>query len=176
MKPYKVLVVDDSAFMRKLVSDFIAEDNRFQIIATARDGMDAIQKARELKPDVITMDVEMPKLNGLEALRAIMSENPIPVIMLSSLTSEGANETIQALEWGAVDFVQKPSGSISLDLHKIKAELQLKINTAVQAKVRKTVHPPMPGASLTRTQSTAVQSEPTKALQPTTRPDRKSVV
>lgn len=151
MKPYKVLVVDDSAFMRKLVSDFISEDPRFQIISTARDGLEALEKVEQLQPDVITMDVEMPKMNGLEALRIIMAQHPTPVVMLSSLTYAGADETIKALEWGAVDFVQKPSGSISLDLYKVKSELQSKVQTAVLAKVRKTAarpaandRPPLP--------------------------------
>lgn len=137
MSPYRVLVVDDSAFMRKVVSDLIEDDPEFTVISTAKNGKEAIEKVKELKPDVITMDVEMPEMNGLDALRFIMSEQPTPVIMLSSLTSDGARETILALEWGAIDFVRKPSGSISLDLYKVKILLIEKLKIAVNSRVRK---------------------------------------
>ncbi|WP_409340956.1 chemotaxis response regulator protein-glutamate methylesterase [Paenibacillus sp. MBLB4367] len=135
--PYRVLVVDDSVFMRKMISDMIAEHPQFTVIATAKNGIEAVELAKQLKPDVITMDVEMPEMNGLDALRIIMREQPTPVVMLSSLTQEGANETILALEWGAVDFVRKPSGSISLDIHKVKALLHEKLLAAAVSRVRK---------------------------------------
>lgn len=105
----KVLVVDDSAFARLMISKYLSYDPEIEIIGTAYDGLDAIKKVVNLKPDVITMDVEMPKMNGLTALRHIMKEIPIPVIMLSSLTGEGAETTIKALEIGAADFFLKPS-------------------------------------------------------------------
>lgn len=141
MSSYKVLVVDDSAFMRKIVSDLIQEDPRYTVIGTARNGQEAIQKVSELRPDAVTMDVEMPVLNGLQALRAIMMERPTPVIMLSSLTEEGARETIEALELGAVDFVQKPSGPISLDIHKVGALLREKLGAAVLSRPKRSVMP-----------------------------------
>jgi len=137
MRRYTVMVVDDSAFMRKIISDLIAEDLEFEVIGTAKNGKEAVEKASELKPDVITLDVEMPVMNGLEALQAIMSNEPIPIIMLSSLTDDGARETIKALELGAVDFVRKPSGSISLDLFKVKDLLLDKLRIAVRAKVKR---------------------------------------
>jgi two-component system chemotaxis response regulator CheB len=136
MPPYQVLVVDDSIFMRKLISDLISENPLYNVIATAKNGKDAIEKTKLHKPDVVTMDVEMPEMDGLEALKIIMKEIPTPVIMLSNLTKSGANETLQALEWGAVDFVKKPSGSISLDMHKIKHLLFEKLNIAVNSKVK----------------------------------------
>lgn len=89
-----------------------------------------------LRPDAVTMDVEMPVMNGLDALQRIMAEQPTPVIMISSLTEEGASETIKALEWGAVDFIRKPSGSISLDLYKVKQLLHEKLQMAVRTKLR----------------------------------------
>ncbi|MDB5052069.1 MAG: chemotaxis protein CheY [Bacilli bacterium] len=137
MPPYTVLVVDDSIFMRKLISDIISENPLYQVIATAKNGREAVEKTITHKPDVITMDVEMPEMDGLQALKIIMKENPTPVIMLSNLTKAGANETIQALEWGAIDFVKKPSGSISLDLHKVKSLLFEKLEIAVSSKVSK---------------------------------------
>jgi two-component system, chemotaxis family, protein-glutamate methylesterase/glutaminase len=133
---YKVLVVDDSVFMRKIISDMIGEDDRFQVVDTARNGREAVQKAKQHAPDVITLDIEMPEMNGLEALRLIMADNPTPVIMLSSLTEEGAKETIAALELGAVDFVRKPSGSISLDLFKVQEMLMEKLVVAVSSRVQ----------------------------------------
>ncbi|MCR8630793.1 protein-glutamate methylesterase/protein-glutamine glutaminase [Paenibacillus radicis (ex Xue et al. 2023)] len=137
MKPYGVLVVDDSVFMRKIITDLITEDPQFQVIATAKNGKEAVELVKKLKPNVVTMDIEMPEMNGLDALKAIMSEQPTPVVMLSSLTQDGARETITALERGAVDFIGKPSGSISLDLHKVKTALLEKLHIAVKTNVNK---------------------------------------
>lgn len=137
MQPYDILVVDDSVFMRKLISDFIAEDPAFRVAGVARNGKEAVDMVKKLKPHAVTLDIEMPEMNGLEALRIIMKENPVPVIMLSSLTQEGAAETIRALEWGAFDFVGKPSGAISLDLHKVKALLLEKLRVAVKTSMTK---------------------------------------
>jgi len=137
MRPYRVLVVDDSVFMRKIITDLITEDPLFQVIATAKNGKEAIKLVKELKPDAVTMDIEMPELNGLDALKIIMNEQPTPVVMLSSLTQDGARETITALERGAVDFVGKPSGSISLDLRKMKAVILEKLHIAVKTNATK---------------------------------------
>ncbi|MDF2814964.1 MAG: two-component system protein-glutamate methylesterase response regulator [Paenibacillus sp.] len=136
MTKYKILVVDDSVFMRKIIADLIGEDPRFEVVDTARNGKEAVQKTKLLTPDAITLDIEMPEMNGLDALRLIMAEQPTPVIMLSSLTEEGAKETIEALEIGALDFVRKPSGSVSLDLFKVKEILMEKLGVAVNSKVR----------------------------------------
>ncbi|MFS1518394.1 chemotaxis response regulator protein-glutamate methylesterase [Bacillus sp. SM2101] len=127
MKQVKVLIVDDSAFMRKLISQFLKEDHQIEVVGTARNGEDALTKIKQLNPDVITMDVEMPTMDGIEALKKIMTHNPIPVIMLSSTTKEGTENTIVAMQYGAIDFIAKPSGGISLDLHKVKDEIVSKV-------------------------------------------------
>lgn len=143
LQKIKLLVVDDSAFMRKLISDFFSDHRHIEVIGAARNGKDAIKKIEQLKPDVVTMDVEMPEMNGMEALKEIMQKHPLPVIMLSSTTKRGAENTLMAMEYGAVDFVAKPSGSISLDLHKIKNELVHKVEEASKvtvSKLRKPFH------------------------------------
>ena len=130
MKKVRVLVVDDSAFMRKLISDILEEDPRLEVVGRARDGIEALKLLRELEPDVVTLDVEMPKKDGLATLEDIMALHPTPVVMVSSLTREGAEITIKALAAGAVDFVAKPSGTISLDMAKVGDELRNKVLTA----------------------------------------------
>ncbi len=132
----RVLVVDDSIFMRNIISDMISENNNIEIVGRARNGKEAVELNIELKPDVITMDVEMPVMNGLEALKKIMSERPTKVIMVSSLTKEGAKETIEALNNGAFDFVSKPSGQISLDIRTVKEDLVSKIYASVDANLK----------------------------------------
>lgn len=136
MKKIKVLVVDDSAFMRKLITDFLSEEPQIEIVGTARNGLEAIEKIKMLQPNVVTLDVEMPVMNGLDALQKIMADEPLPVVMLSSTTSEGATNTILAMQYGAVDFIEKPSGPISLDLHKIKQEIISKVIQASRANLR----------------------------------------
>ncbi|NKQ38487.1 MAG: chemotaxis response regulator protein-glutamate methylesterase [Methanosarcinales archaeon] len=126
----KVLVVDDSAFMRVLISDMISEDDGIEVIGIARNGKEGVLKANSLMPDVITMDVEMPKMNGIEALRLILSERKVPIIMLSALTKKGADTTLEALNIGAFDFITKPSGTISLDIESVKSILISKIKDA----------------------------------------------
>lgn len=120
MKTIKVMVVDDSSFMRKVVSDLLNSDPEIEVIATARDGLDAWDKLRNLDPDVILLDVEMPRWDGLALLEKIFEERPRRVVMLSALTQEGSEITMQALDKGALDFIPKPSGSISLDIEKKK--------------------------------------------------------
>lgn len=120
----RVLVVDDSAFMRRMVSDVVASSGEFTVIGTARDGEDALRKVHALNPDIVTLDIQMPGLDGLDALGYIMSEVPRPVVMLSAGGADGGAEaTLRALELGAVDFVRKPSGPISLDLGRVREEL-----------------------------------------------------
>ncbi|KXG43405.1 chemotaxis response regulator protein-glutamate methylesterase [Tepidibacillus infernus] len=134
MKPIRVLVVDDSFFMRKLISDFLVESGIIEVVDTAKNGIEAVEKHLRLNPDVITMDVEMPQMNGLEALEQIMKKKPVPIIMLSSLTKQGTDITVQALQKGAFDFVAKPSGAISFDIKKVKDELINKIIIAHRQK------------------------------------------
>lgn len=132
-KKIEVLVVDDSAYMRKVISNLLQSDENIIVVDTARDGLDALDKIKQWKPDVVTLDVEMPKLDGLSALERIMRECPTAVVMLSSLTQEGSDTTIKALTMGAVDFVPKPSGAISIDIHKVKEDLVTKIKVAAKA-------------------------------------------
>ena len=137
MRPYKVLVVDDSAFMRKIISDLIENDADFQVTATAANGREAIEKVNELRPDLVTMDVEMPEMNGLEALKRIMAQRPLPVIMLSGINEEGMKETILALEWGAFDFIRKPSISNSQDIIAVGESLREQMKEAMLARERR---------------------------------------
>lgn len=134
MKPYKVLVVDDSAFMRKIISDLIENDPDFRVTATAATGREAIEKVSELQPDLVTMDVEMPEMNGLEALKVIMAKHPLPVIMLSGINEEGMRETIMALESGAFDFIRKPSITNSQDIMTVGLSLIEQMKGAMLAR------------------------------------------
>ena len=128
----RILVVDDSAFMRRLVSDVIIESGEFDVVGTARDGAHALQQVRELNPDLITLDVDMPGQDGLFALRQIMREAPRPVIMLSAGGADGGAEaTLRALEYGAVDFVRKPAGAISLDIDTVREQLLAALRAAL---------------------------------------------
>jgi two-component system chemotaxis response regulator CheB len=126
----RVLVVDDSALMRRVISGLLEEDPEIQVVGSAVDGQDAIEKVHQLKPDVLTLDVEMPKLDGLQTLGYLMSEHPVPCVMLSAYTPRGAETTLRALDYGATDFVQKPSGAISLNLERVKDELLSKVKVA----------------------------------------------
>lgn len=137
MEKIRVLVVDDSALMRKKISDMINSDRQCEVIATARNGEEAIKGVLILKPDVVTLDVQMPMMDGLTCLGYIMSERPTPVIMLSAFTHYGGEVTMKALEYGAVDFVHKPSGVISLDIGRVKSELLTKIKMAVKVDLNK---------------------------------------
>lgn len=122
--PPRVLVVDDSAFMRRIVSDVVASSGEFQVVGTARDGLDALRQIALLDPDIITLDVDMPQLDGLSVLQRIMDERPRAVVMLSAGGADGgADATLRALELGAVEFVRKPSGAISLDLEDVSEQL-----------------------------------------------------
>lgn len=136
--PIRVLVVDDSFFMRKMLQDMLGTDeSEIKVVDTAQNGMEAVEKARKLKPDVITLDVEMPKMDGLTALERIMDENPIPVLMLSSHTGEGTSAAIRALELGAVDCLAKPAGHVLENIKEIQGELIEKIKAVSIVKPRK---------------------------------------
>lgn len=133
----KVLIVDDSAFMRNALSAMLASDPEIKIVDTARDGLEAIEKVKSLKPDIVTMDVEMPKMDGITALRHIMENNPVPVIMVSSLTTDGAKTTLDALDLGAVDFIPKNLSDLSINIVNIKAILIDKVKQIAQKGVLK---------------------------------------
>lgn len=132
-KKIRVLVVDDSALMRKLISNLLARDPELEVIATAIDGCFALTKVEQLKPDVVTLDVDMPRMDGLTALAEMVTKHRTPVIMLSSLTTRGAALTMQALEKGALDFVCKPSGTARLP--EMADELLSKIKAAARTNV-----------------------------------------
>lgn len=123
----RVLVVDDSAFMRLAITNILKEQRDIEVVGTAKNGKEAVEKAVKLEPDIITMDINMPVMDGLEALKLIMQKKPTAVIMLSALTKEGAKETFEALKLGAVDFIAKPHGSITSDLKLIEEEILSKI-------------------------------------------------
>ena len=128
--PVRVLVVDDSAFMRKSLTTMLEEGKQIQVVGVARNGEEAVQQVQQLKPDVVTMDVEMPGMTGLQALQQIMTKNPVPVIMVSSVTVEGAQETLQALEWGAVDFIPKQLDGVASKIAEIQKILVPKVLAA----------------------------------------------
>lgn len=131
-----VLVVDDSAFMRKAISMMLERDAEIEVVDTARDGEQALEKVERLQPDVVTMDIEMPRMDGITALKRIMSEMPRPVLMISSLTKEGADATVKAMEAGAVGFIPKQHSRVSLEITKIEKELTEKVKTAARSNVQ----------------------------------------
>lgn len=126
-KKIRVLVVDDSALMRKMVGDIISTTPGLELAGTASDGLECLDQVKQLRPDVVTLDIEMPVMDGLKALARLMSETPVAVLILSAHAVEGAGATLLALELGAVDFVTKPSGSISLDIEKVRQQLVEKV-------------------------------------------------
>ncbi|HEX5970886.1 MAG TPA: chemotaxis response regulator protein-glutamate methylesterase [Gemmatimonadaceae bacterium] len=122
--PTTVLVVDDSAFMRRVITRIVDGSREFRVVGTARDGVEALAQVHALNPQIVTLDVEMPELDGLQALGYIMSETPRPVVMLSAATTQGdVDLTLRCLELGAVDFVRKPSGPVSIDLERVAETL-----------------------------------------------------
>lgn len=131
----KVLIVEDSAFMRKMLEEILSSDSRIKVVGVAKDGVDCMGKIKRFSPDVVTLDVEMPNMDGFATLEEIMKTNPIPVIMVSSLTKQGAQATLRALSLGCFDFVAKPSGFISLDIKSIGAELISKVIAAKDAHI-----------------------------------------
>ena len=128
----RVLVVDDSGFFRRRVKEMLEEDPLLTVVGDAANGKEAIEQAAILNPDVITMDIEMPVLDGIKATRQIMSTNPIPIVMFSSLTTEGAKATIEALEAGALDFLPKRFEDISQDREEAKKVLCQRVRTLGQ--------------------------------------------
>src|SRR5712671_7074959 len=137
-KKTRVLIVDDSAFMRKVLQGIIASDPQLEVCGEARDGRDAVTQTEALKPDVISMDINMPHVDGLQATEIIMSSNPRPILIVSSESREGADVTLKALELGAIDFVPKPSGGVDLDMSSVKEELCRKLKMAAKVRVVRT--------------------------------------
>ncbi len=133
--PVRVLVVDDSALVRQILSSGLSADPEIEVVGTANDPYMARDKIIQLKPDVLTLDVEMPRMDGVEFLRKLMPQYPIPIVMVSSLTQRGKQITMDALEAGAVDFVAKPTTNVAQGLNAMLAELRTKVKTASRANV-----------------------------------------
>jgi len=165
----RVLVVDDSAFMRGAIARLLSADPRFEVVGQAADGHEAVQLARKLEPGVITMDYNMPGLNGAQATRAILAERATAIVMLSAHTSDGARETIEALAAGAVDFVTKPRGEVSVNLGDVRIELLSKLVAAAGANVAFDQVEPSSVPSSRSPRSSRSLAAATRAMPPGTR-------
>lgn len=161
-KIIKVMVVDDSAFMRFSITKHLNMTPNIQVIVTASDGREALDLLEKFHPDVITLDVEMPRLDGLSTLKEIMAHHPCPVIMLSSLTKEGATETIRALTLGAVDFVAKPENKINIS----------DVMNEVVAKILKVVNAKVYSIPISNSQTRSIVKSESKIVRPLTSKDK----
>lgn len=157
----RVLIVDDSALMRKYLREMIEEDRQLEVVGAARDGREAVELNLSLEPDVITMDINMPRLDGLTAIQYIMAQRPCPVLVVSSLTQKGALTTFEALELGAVDYVPKPDGTVSLNIRQVAREIRDKIKGVARVRVA-------PGWE--RRGRSATPAAPALAVEPAPRP------
>lgn len=156
----KLLIVDDSALMRRQLTRLFEEQGDFEV-RLARNGREAIEENIHFKPDVITLDINMPEMDGLTALSHLMADRPVPVIMISSLTEKGALATLEALNLGAVDFVTKPGGTISLSMHEVETEILAKVRGAAKARLRSGA--PSAARSASRFGSAGVVKKPSPA-------------
>ncbi|WP_369822337.1 chemotaxis response regulator protein-glutamate methylesterase [Sporosarcina sp. P25] len=159
--------------MRKLISDMLNKHPMMEVIGIARNGKDAVEKVRDLRPDVLTMDIEMPVMNGLEALKFIMDQMPIPVVILSSTTKHNTENAVLAIEYGAVDVIAKPGGAISLNLHEIEKEIVEKVfaasNVVIQTLTRqitstKKLHTPTTSRQNTANENSSTSTFPIKTV------------
>ncbi len=147
MKPVRVLIVDDSALVREMLSSMLGSSRRIEIVGTASDPIVAREKIKKLRPDVLTLDVEMPRMDGVTFLRNLMRLHPLPVVMVSSLTEQGADVTLEALELGAIDFVTKPKVDLAHEFTGYQEELVEKVLVAAKANVRRRMVPRPPAAA-----------------------------
>jgi len=135
-KPIRVLIVDDSRFIQKMFSHILGEAPDIEVLGVANDAYDAREKIKALNPDVITLDIEMPKMDGISFLEKIMTLRPMPVVMVSTLTQKGAEHTLRALELGAVDYVSKPAENTNQHIHQISSQLVEAVRAAAKARVQ----------------------------------------
>jgi two-component system chemotaxis response regulator CheB len=166
-KKIRVLVVDDSAFMCKVLQEIINSDPQLEVVGQGRDGRDGVALAESLRPDVITMDINMPHVDGLQATELIMTQHPRPIVIVSSESREGAASTLKALELGAIDFVPKPTSGIDLDMKTVREELTRKlklaakvrvVRTATRSKISVPLGPASGGADFSGAAASAVQN------------------
>lgn len=156
MKKVRVLIVDDSALVRRLLTEIFATDPEIEVVGAANDPFMAREKIKLLNPDVITLDVEMPRMDGITFLENLMRLRPMPVVMVSSLTAAGADVTLRALELGAVDFVTKPKADLAGSLGHYAEEITAKVKVAAGARVRTRVALPVPGGPAPKLSADAV--------------------
>lgn len=135
-RPIRVLIIDDSIVIRQLLKDIFARDGGIEVVGTASDPIEGYDKIVQLKPDVLTLDVEMPRMDGITFLEKLMRSHPMPVVMISTLTREGSEVTLKALELGAVDFIAKPTQSIFTGMAALSHEITSKVKAAARARVR----------------------------------------
>src|ERR1700688_3170592 len=163
-KKFRVLIVDDSTFMRKVLETILNSDDQLQVVGQAKDGREAVTLAESLKPDVITMDINMPHVDGLQATAQIMTTTPRPIVIVSSESRDGAASTLRALELGAIEFVAKPSSGIDLDMHSVREDLLRKVRLA--SKVRVVRSASRIASAITNADSKAISPLPAPASRP----------
>ncbi|HKB83809.1 MAG TPA: chemotaxis-specific protein-glutamate methyltransferase CheB [Burkholderiales bacterium] len=173
IKKFRVLVVDDSAFMRKVLENIFNADEQLQVVGHAKDGREAVALAESLKPDIITMDINMPHVDGLQATAQIMTTNPRPIVIVSSESKDCAASTLKALELGAIEFVGKPSGGIDLDMQTVKEDLVRKVRMAAKVRVVRTASRLASTLQAAKGTSASAAAPPAKRPTPVTPPDQR---
>jgi two-component system chemotaxis response regulator CheB len=165
MGKIKVLIIDDSALVRKLLKDILDKDPAIEVVGVAPDPLIAIQKIKQFEPDVLTLDIEMPRMDGLTFLGKLMKSHPMPVLMFSSLTEQGAVATMKALALGAIDFLPKPKANLSVGIEDLSFELTSKLKAISQAKLKKAISPPTLSVPPKLSMDAIIQANKTKPVE-----------